>query len=156
MGEDRIVIDVKVYGTPAPQGSKTAIPLKGGKVAMRESSRAVKPWREAVKTATLDAPAASPGFGPGRPVAAVLLFYLKRPKDHYGTGRNEGQVRPKAPAFPTGSPDVDKLARSTLDGLRDGGAYRDDAQVVSVVAVKHYATETRPPGAAIRLRLIAT
>jgi hypothetical protein len=30
-------------------------------------------------------------------------------------------------------PDVDKLLRSVMDGLKAGGAYRDDAQVTEIV-----------------------
>jgi crossover junction endodeoxyribonuclease RusA len=35
-------------------------------------------------------------------------------------------------------PDLDKLVRAVLDALSEAGVWRDDAQVVSVVARKAY------------------
>ena len=49
-GRSAPVITIRVYGTPAPQGSKRHV----GRGVMVESSKKVKPWREAVKQAALD------------------------------------------------------------------------------------------------------
>ena len=51
--------------------------------------------------------------------------------------------------------DLDKLARSTLDGcaVRSGGCLiADDSQVVSLALAKRYAERLEPTGAVIRLR----
>jgi crossover junction endodeoxyribonuclease RusA len=113
---------------------------------MVESSKRVKPWREAVafETAKLD-------FEDIPFVRVSAWFLLPRPKSHYGTGRNSRRLKPAAPLYPGKYPDLDKLCRSTLDALRMGGAYRDDAQVVTLHAFKVYAHQDEEPGALIRL-----
>ncbi len=47
-------LTITVYGTPGPQGSKRFMGVKGGKGVLVESSKKVKPWREAVKWAAWD------------------------------------------------------------------------------------------------------
>ena len=78
-------------------------------------------------------------------------FRLPRPKGHYGTGRNAGLLKPSAPWYPAGRPDLDKLLRSTLDALGEAGIWGDDAQVVTIAASKHYTSDYEPPGATIRV-----
>lgn len=134
-------------GVPAPQGSKTHV--GGGRLI--ESSRQVGPWREIVRQAALEAMAGRPPID--GPVYLVELFALPRPKSHYGTGRNAGQVKRGAPALPPTRPDLDKLARAVGDALT-GVCYRDDAQVVNLCAAKHYVTPSGTlsvPGVQIRL-----
>lgn len=120
-----------VTGSPAPQGSKT----RGANGGMFESSRKVGPWREAVRAETQRNITES--FTGA--VRVTLVFRQERPKGHYRTGKFAGQLRDAAPAHPASKPDVDKLARAVLDGLTDGGAWKDDGQVVYLTAVKKYA-----------------
>jgi len=138
------VIKITVDGLPAPQGSK----VRNRAGAIYESNKAVGPWREAVRAETqraVDRPLTGA-------VMAQIWFRLARPRGHYGTGRNAGAVRASAPDFPHGKPDVDKLARAVLDGLTAGGAWTDDAQVVTLEVHKVYAEKT---GADIRLQEVA-
>lgn len=129
------VLMLTVYGTPAPQGSKT----RNAAGAMYESSAKVKPWREAVKSAALDALAYDAAWLPLADALRVdVTFTLPRPKHHYGTGKNAGRVKPSAPHYPTGKPDLDKTVRSTLDALTDAGVWRDDSFVNAVFAAKTY------------------
>ena len=113
-----------VAGTPAPQGSKRHV----GRGILVESSKLVKPWREAVKWAALSAPEqiALPG-----PVAVDIVFHLKRPKSA------------KADALPATRPDLDKLIRSTLDGLTEAAVFEDDARVCRLLCEKVYALDGR-------------
>jgi crossover junction endodeoxyribonuclease RusA len=113
---------------------------------MVESSKKVKPWRSAVAAET-----EKHTFGPWPFVGVAVWFRLKRPKGHYRTGRFAHLLRDQAPAYPDRYPDLDKLCRSTLDALRMGGAYRDDAQVVKLYAHKVYADQGEEPGALIRV-----
>lgn len=113
-----------VSGSPAPQGSKRHV----GHGFMVESSKAVGPWREAVRGETQRA-FSEPVEGP---VRVTVSFYLARPKS---TRRLVPCVRP----------DLDKLARAVLDGLVMGGAFADDAQVTELLARKLYGK----PGAMI-------
>ena len=147
-------IEIIVLGTPAPQGSKHgyAVKRKGtytGKVAQVESSSKVKPWRMAVKYAAMDAMRVGDTPMTGAIILEVI-FRLARPKGHYGTGRNAGQVKRGQPFRPNGRPDIDKLLRSTFDALGEAGVWGDDAQVVSARASKVYADAGRP-GAMIKV-----
>ena len=119
-----------VFGVPAPQGSKRHV----GHGVLVESSAKVKPWREAVKWAVLEADL-EPITGP---VHLRLDFYLQRPAGHYGTGRNAGVLKDSSPLYPAVRPDLDKLARSTLDGLTDSGLIADDSRIVALQLYKWY------------------
>lgn len=125
---------VVVAGRPAPQGSKRHV----GHGVLVESSKAVRPWRDAIRYAAAEA-ANRQGWGtPDGPVAVRVAFTLARPRAHYRTGRHADELRVDAPDHPATRPDVDKLLRSTLDALADAGVLADDAHVVDVSAVKTY------------------
>ena len=136
-------LSVTTYGLPAPQGSKRHV---GGGV-MVESSKAVKPWREAVKYAALDALEAHPEWDRSTPAVGMqVVFTMPRPRSHYRTGKRSHELRADAPALHTKAPDLDKLLRSTWDALGQAGVFADDARVAQVYAIKTYPSEvTRPP-----------
>jgi crossover junction endodeoxyribonuclease RusA len=136
------MIKFTVAGTPVPQGSGFAVSKHGQLFNPRAA--AVKPWREAVRAETQRA-AEAPIDGP---VCVSILFRLRRPQAHYRTGRNAHLLKDTAPRYPAGKPDIDKLTRAVLDGLTEGGAFHDDAQVVSLGVDKHYGTT---PGADIEV-----
>lgn len=142
---------VRVTGIPAPQGSKRGyiIPAKGARKArvnLVESSAHVKPWRSAV---VRDWTAAGHPTAPGA-VSVSLAFHLPRPKAHYGTGRNAGRIRAAVRwLWHVKKPDLDKLIRSTLDGLTTAGAYGDDSAVVILSVCKEYVSEGEEPGASV-------
>ena len=130
---DKIFIPVR--GLPAPQGSKRHI----GHGIMIENSKKVKPWRQDVRAAAIDH---YEGDIIGRAVEVEIIFLFARPKSHYGTGKNANKLKQKAPEFVTSSAtgDIDKLCRSTLDGLSakaGGTVIKDDSLVVSLKAVKN-------------------
>ena len=108
-----------VFGTPAPQGSTRHV----GNGVMIESSKKVKPWREAVKFAALESNFSN-GFD--GPVRCDITFTLARP------------AAAKKRLYPATKPDLDKLIRSTFDALSDVGLWEDDSRVVSVCARKVY------------------
>ena len=142
---------IRVSGRPAPQGSKRHV----GNGRMVEMSKAVGPWREAVRAETqtemwTQGRGGNPLEGP---VAVRLRFWLTRPASHYGTGRNQAVVKPSAPRRPAGRPDVDKLARAVLDGLTMGGAFADDSQVVDLQASKWYVTDGDAAGCVITVEV---
>lgn len=139
------MIKITVDGKPAPQGSKT----RNAHGAIYESSKAVGPWRADVRNECSKVMRAG-GYAPlSGPVEVTMRFRLTRPKSHYGTGRNAFTLKPGAPAYPAGKPDGDKLQRAVLDALTQGGAYRDDAQVIHYDVWKTYADR---PGADIVVR----
>lgn len=146
-------IEITVYGTPGPQGSKRHV----GKGIMIESSKKVAPWREAVKHATMQARTGPPLDGP---LIVRMVFTFARPQSHYRSGRNSHLLRDDAPLAPCGKPDVSKLARSTEDALTDIGAWKDDARVVEYERLaKVYCPGTDPealamPGVRISIRVM--
>lgn len=138
-------LTINVIGTPAPQGSKRAF-VVNGRAVMAESSKKVKPWRQDVKHAALDsitghvARQLDPGWTPlVGPLEVVVEFFLPRPGYHFRTGKRANELKDNAPSYVDKKPDVDKLLRSTLDGLKEAGVYRDDAQVADTRGIKRYA-----------------
>lgn len=142
-------IHFRVYGLPAPQGSKRHV----GNGVMVESSKKVKPWRQDVTAAALEAATQTADFTPFTgPVRARITFIFPRPKGHYGTGRNANRLKPSAPVNVATKPDLDKLLRSTFDALSTAGLWRDDNQAARVTADKIYGDI---PGAVIELDALA-
>jgi crossover junction endodeoxyribonuclease RusA len=151
--------------TPAPQGSKRHV--GGGR--MVESSAKVRPWREAVRQEAL----ATGLTITAQPVFLRLSFTFARPKGHrnakgqlrpsapvdhitrpdQGHRNAKGQLRPSAPVDHITRPDLDKLCRSTLDGLT-GVLFCDDSQVAFMVASKAYALPGELEGCTIEIKLI--
>ena len=112
----------------APQGSKRHV----GRGIMIESSKRVKPWRDAVRieaNKVVDELIEDP-------VHVDLVFWFHRPKSHLNA---KGELKQSAPKFPTSrnKGDIDKLCRSTLDALTLS-AIADDSQVISLQARKYY------------------
>jgi Holliday junction resolvase RusA-like endonuclease len=114
-----------IAGEPAPQGSKTGR-VVNGRVVMWESSVKVKPWRAAVTLITKQAMLKQEWETITDPIELCLSFYLPRPKS----------VKRE---YPSVKPDLDKLIRSTCDGLKTGGLYTDDALIIAITATKQYA-----------------
>lgn len=126
-----------VCGNPAPQGSKAFMGLTpNGKPKMRESSKNVRPWRQDVRFAALEAMKEVNWQKLDEPIAIRFDFYLRRPK------------KPKFDR-PATSPDGDKLQRSTLDALASAGVFSDDARIVSYRVELWFEDEMNPPGATI-------
>ncbi|SHI65500.1 RusA family crossover junction endodeoxyribonuclease [Streptomyces sp. 3214.6] len=144
-------LHLTVYGTPAPQGSKN----RNAAGALYESSAKVRPWRQDVKTAALDALLHDEAWvALSGAVWLDVQFSLRRPKHHFGTGKNAGLLKASAPPYPTGTPDLDKLVRSTQDALKDAGVLADDSVVATLSASKVYVLwgdSLRTPGAVIKV-----
>lgn len=141
-------IAITVCGTPAPQGSKRGFVAGGRAIVVDDNKPRLRSWRQDVRAAALETGSSMLR----RPVHVEVTFFLARPKGHYGTGRNTGVVRGSAPPHPGVKPDLDKLLRSTLDGLKEARIYEDDAQVIIISAAKQYARRGQPPGACIAIR----
>ena len=136
-------ITLEVYGFPAPQGSKA---VYNGRV-VEQSAKTLKPWRKAIADACHEWVTDDHTFLLG-PVKIEIDFYLVRPPS----------VKMNKRAFPIVPPDIDKLCRSTLDGVSqglngkvgDGLIWADDSLVVELIARKYYADD-REPGATITI-----
>lgn len=150
----RPLLSIVVYGSPAPQGSKSAfVNPKTQRVVVKESSDAVKPWRAAVLAA---AQAARPHTWETMdgPLVADMVFTMPRPKAAPKTLRT----------LPSPFPDLSKLCRATEDALGEDARnlkrpiIADDARIVAYRRL-HKVYENDPldrdalrrPGAVIRL-----
>lgn len=133
---------ITVFGHPAGQGSKRAVGTRGGRAIMVESSRHLKPWRQAVTAAAVEAKAAFRL----RPVMLDIIVRWPRPASHL---TKSGALRSGAPMFPS-MVDADKLARGILDALT-GCAYRDDRQVVDLHIRREWCADGTPSHAEIRI-----
>lgn len=114
----------RVRGVPAPQGSKRAFVVKG-RAVLTEASARVKPWRQDVKTAAEEA---LNGRAPlTAPVEVRVTFVLPRPAS-----------APRSRFLPDVTPDLDKLARSSMDALTAAGVFDDDKRVCDLHVRKVY------------------
>ena len=143
-------LEFRVVGLPAPQGSKTLTRYGG----LMESSKKVKPWRQDIIHAALEAYSGKPF---DEPVCVSVEFIFPRPKGHYGTGRNSQKLKDSAPRYCTSKTngDIDKVVRSTLDALSltSGGCIlTDDSLVVCLQALKRYADVYELAGAKINIK----
>lgn len=140
---------IVVYGSPAPQGSKKFVGIRGGRGVMVESSKRVKPWREDVKAAALAVRnGASPLDGP---LVLRMVFTLPKPASAPKTRRT----------YPMRKPDLSKLSRSTEDALTDSGLIADDARIVEYERLAKVFPGEDPealeaPGVIIVVRVLAS
>lgn len=116
------MITFTVYGMPAPQGSKKFVgTTKTGRGLLVESSKKVKPWRQDVLAAAIDAREKLGALCPlDGPLLVSMVFTLPKP----------ASAPKKRRTWPDKKPDVSKLARSTEDAISDSGLWVDDARVV--------------------------
>jgi Holliday junction resolvase RusA-like endonuclease len=126
-------VTFEVLGLPAPQGSKKAF-VVGGKARMTESAGAKGyAWRDSVSAAARDVAGHDDVDAPlDGPLTVEILFRFPVPKSR----ARKVPTGPWGSLPKTTSPDVDKLARSVLDGLTAGGLISDDSLVVRLVAEK--------------------
>lgn len=125
-----------VLGRPEQKGSKRA--LAHGAVV--DANPRAKHWQYVVEQTARDH--WTPGMIDG-PCAVSLEFYFQRPRYHYGTGRNRELIKTQfLDAQMTCTPDIDKLARTVLDGLA-GVVFTDDSRVVRLAVGKGYGDPQR-------------
>ena len=116
-----------IPGKATPQGSKKSFVINGRAILV-DASGGNKAWRKLV-TETIKAHEDYIHL-PGA-VNVSLAFYMERAKSN------------KKP-FMTQAPDVDKLARSVLDGITDSDIIEDDSRVIYLTVHKKWAEETTP------------
>ncbi|APZ81736.2 hypothetical protein NCPPB3778_30 [Rathayibacter phage NCPPB3778] len=125
-----------VTGSPAPKGSHVRT-----KYGVRDASKRVKPWQEAIRVATsayIDEAAFFDAID--APVKVILDFYIRKPRTTKATHPVAIQIG-----------DLDKLVRSTLDGLVNGGLLADDKFVTHLVARKMF--DPTRSGVAVRVSI---
>ena len=120
-----MTISFTVLGVARPKGSTKAFMRPGMKFPIVTSdNKSVKGWEDSVRAA-IQQHAAGVFFR--GPVVVRIDFHLPRPK-----------TLPRKVRDHCKKPDLDKLARGSLDAMT-GVLWNDDAQVVDLHVVKHYA-----------------
>ena len=74
-------------------------------------------------------------------IKLTVWFCMKRPKNHYGTGKNQHKLKSNA-IYHTKKPDIDNLVKFVMDSLNKV-FWKDDSQVCSLIAVKIYDEKPR-------------
>jgi crossover junction endodeoxyribonuclease RusA len=130
------MLNFRVYGVPAPQGSKNARVGKDGRAHMYEqSAKTLKPWREEISDVGAKV---MDGRDPlDGPLFAEITFFMKRP------------AKPKFTDFPAVKPDADKLTRGVFDALKMANVIKDDARIVKYFVDKVFADTPDDQGALI-------
>lgn len=139
-------LEVRVIGRPAPQGSHDV----GEHGYVMHSSKYLKAWRHAVNRDTRKAYVAAGLTGDDMPLIpypeSVVLWIEHVVLDE--------QCAAAGTVAPTGSPDVDKLTRATIDGLGEARAFTNDSQVVLVTASKRRRNRGEDVGALIKIETL--
>lgn len=143
-------IEFTVRGLPVAQGSGRSF-VAGGKARHVTTSAPLLAWRGAIARAAQDV--AVPLLT--GPVAVTLHFRpASRPASHFLPANSRRPVRvlrPDAPTWHTGKPDVDKLERAALDAL-SGVLFHDDCRVARLVGEKRWPDEDEAPGVDVSVR----
>lgn len=132
-GEAMRVLECWVGGEPVAQPRARAVSFRGH--ARMYDPGTAKVWKGCVKRVVggeVGRIGGWSGWPAGVPLRMELVFMLKRPKGHYGTGRNAGRLKGGLPGAPMGRPDLDNLAKAVMDALTDMGLWADDSQVVDL------------------------
>jgi hypothetical protein len=174
-----LILEATVPGDQVPAGSKrgTAVRFKD-----KRGKWKVKTWRDKeghehaevnvsdvnatklknrakeVEAAIVEVVAGAGFFIPESdvPLAVEVVFYRRRIKGHYRSGRFERILKPTAPAYPISPPDCTKLWRGFEDSLT-GLLWHDDSRVVQQLVHEDFIPRWDEPSSALRLwRLPAT
>lgn len=128
---------IRIYGEPAPQGSKTAI-VRNGRAIMFEANKRLPEWRETVLMGATIARAEQGGLTILGPVGVTMTFHMPRPKS-------------VSRRYPNSAPDLDKLVRAVGDALQESEVLANDGQIVTLVAHKVYAENPTYSGVEIEI-----
>lgn len=129
------MISFFVPGIPVPKGSRRHFVVKGT-VRSVDANAKTRPWEMDIAWMAREQMS---GKEPMQGALKVSVwFHMPRLKS-----------TPKKATWHVKKPDVDKLERALLDGLKHGGVYVDDSQVVMVNKWKSYANNG--PGASVTI-----
>ena len=128
------MIEIIINGNPVPK-KRPRFARRGNFVMTYSDQGKIEQKQKAIIQGQVKEPL------PG-PLSVSCLFCMERPRSHYGTGKNAGQVKAGASRFHTVKPDTDNLIKWALDCL-NGIAFADDKQVVEITGRKEYSSVPR-------------
>lgn len=143
-------LNFDVAGTPIPQGSMVS--NGRGRGLRYTNDKELKNWRhlliEEMRRLKPD------DWNTEGVLTVSAVFRFKRPKSHFGTGRNSAQLKATAPEFHTVKPDTDKLARSVGDSVEASGLCKGDQQIVSWNTCKRWVIGDESPGVLLTITTV--
>lgn len=127
---------ITVIGAAQPQGSKRIgrHPVTGRPIPL-DANPKTRAWRQEVAGEMLQVKPSEPW---DCAVTVSLTIYVKRPANHYGSGRNAGRLKDTAPPFPASGIDTDKIARAVGDA-GNGILWRDDSRIACWFILRQWA-----------------
>lgn len=136
------MIKFHVYGLPKPQARPRARVIESKSPDGKAHANIYSPscdWRKQVK-AIAEKYAEENKISIDYPCVIDMCFYFRRPKSHYGTGRNSEVLKDSSPKFPIQKKlgDFDNLSKAVCDALVDASLMQDDSLIVDGVARKRY------------------
>ena len=126
-----------VHCPVAAMGSKKGFVVKGRAIVVDDNPKKLRSFQAELRVAMHEVKPEKIHLGP---IQVTMIFWLPRPKGHYGTGKNAGKLKGSAPGRPITKPDVDKVQRAILD-VGTGLWFKDDSQVVDARVMKQYVAE---------------
>jgi len=124
------MIDFIVHGNPKPQARHRHV-NRGKFTSTYDPSKALK--KDFLRECMPEAP-----IEPWTDAISIQLeFAFKRPKSHWGSGRNANKLKPSAPKYHLKRPDVDNLQKLVFDAL-NGVFWKDDSVIDEVIATKKW------------------
>lgn len=138
-------VTFRVYGLPAPQGSMRVFMIKpkgGGAqrpIITHARGKVLAEWRAAIVQAAIKARVPMMQG----PVFLKLLIILPAPASRPTVLTTQKQM--EYWLRPWRQPDLDKCVRGILDAMT-GIAFKDDGQIVRLLAEKVYANDGERPG----------
>ncbi len=132
-----------VFGTARPKGSHQPFLHRVTKqIIMKPASAGLRSWEAAIRTEAQKLAANGVFFTSA--VRVIVTFTFARPKS----------VSTKRRSYMTVAPDLDKTCRAVFDPLT-GVLWKDDAQVVELIARKVYGATDEPSKAVITITELA-
>ena len=120
-------MNIIINGDPIPQARPRFVRSRG--IAYTPAQAGALSWMQQAKEQVKRKLAGA--------LSMTCVFFFRRPKSHYGTGKNAGKLKDSAPEFCLLHKDVDNLVKFVMDNL-NGLAYNDDSQIVTVLATKKW------------------
>lgn len=130
-----MIVSFTVRGQPVAQGSMVGFVPKNSARAIVHASNdnELKKWRKQIALAASLSMQGTFPAGKNIPIRVTACFYIKRSIDELGDKKWKAK-------YCTVYPDLDKLTRALLDGLK-GVTFDDDRQVTEIHASKDFDEE---------------
>jgi len=83
---------------------------------------------------------------PGKPLEGALslqmVFYMSRPKNHFGSGKKSEKLKDSAPEYHIKRPDIDNCEKFVMDSMSKI-FWKDDSQICVLHSEKKYSDRPR-------------